>query len=50
MNERTLDKAVNITLIILKALVVFVYRAFKAVFTVMAAASIIGGFTDNRRR
>jgi hypothetical protein len=50
MNERNLDKAVNITLIIFKALAVFVYRAFKTIFTVMAVTSIIGAFTDNRRR
>jgi hypothetical protein len=50
MNERTVDKALNITLIILKALGVFIYWSFKAVFTIMAVTSIIGVFTDNRRR
>lgn len=50
MNQQTLDKVLNGTLIILKALVVFVHGTIKGVFTVMAVTSIIGGFTDNRRR
>lgn len=50
MNERTLNKAANITYIILRALCIFVYQAIRNVLVIMGAASLIGGATDRHRR
>lgn len=48
MDERNLNKAANITYIILRALCIFVYQAIRNVLIIMGAASIIGGSSDRR--